>query len=739
MDTLRGNVERITYTNPSNGYTVLLIRADATHSVPKVSGMVTVVGTLPTINLGEDLEFTGVWHDDPRYGRQFKAETCTPAMPSSRDGLIAYLGGGLVKGVGMKTAEKIVGFLGKNALATLENNPARLYDVPGLRHELAQKLIEALSSGQQSRRALVALQDMGISGVMASRIIKELGPDAPSIVRENPYTLADEVYGYGFTRADAVARKLGVGGSDPNRIRAGLRYTLNQAAFDGHVYLPRTELIQKAGEALQVENPTLIESLIAQEVFHERLMLEGDADSPDAAIYTPEYYEAETHATDALERMAQAGSLIRIPARQALESGLFDTIASQHNITLSEQQRDAAAAALLNKVSILTGGPGTGKTTTLRTVIHALEAIEVPFALASPTGRAAKRLAEATGRPAMTIHRLLGFMPNTGEFMYDESNPLEIAMLVLDETSMLDMMLFDAVLRALKPETHLLLVGDVDQLPSVGAGNVLRDMIASGAAHVTRLKTIFRQGSGSRIVSNAHLINAGEEPVLDNSIADTDFYFFNADDPDMAGDLIVDIVVSRLPGKFGIDPLHDVQVIAPMYRGAAGVDALNSKLQAMLNPANGQPEYRGGGRVLRERDKVMQTKNNYELEVFNGDIGYITEIDREYGVAVEMDTGEVQYELHHVDQLIHAYCISTHRSQGSEYPVVVMPVLTSQYVMLQRNLLYTAITRARRMVVLVGSRKAIAIAVSNAKVSERYTALHKRLQARARGDRSSEF
>jgi exodeoxyribonuclease V alpha subunit len=739
MDTLRGNVERITYTNPSNGYTVLLIRADAAHSVPKVSGMVTVVGTLPVINLGENLEFSGKWHDDPRYGRQFKAETCTPAMPSSREGLIAYLGGGLVKGVGMKTAEKIVQFLGKNALATLDSNPKRLYDVPGLKPELAEKLIEALSTGQQNRRALIALQDMGISGAMAARIVKQLGPDSPRIVRENPYTLADEVYGYGFTRADAVARTLGVQNDDHNRIRAGLRYTLNQAAFDGHVYLPRHVLVEKAREALKVDDPMLIDVLIAQEVFHERLMIEGEATSPDAAIYTPEYYEAETHAADALERMAQSGSIIRIPAKNALESGLFEQIADQHNIALSPQQRDAAAAALLNKISILTGGPGTGKTTTLKTVIHALESLDVPFALASPTGRAAKRLAEATGHPATTIHRLLGFMPNTGEFMYDENNPLEIAMLVLDETSMLDMLLFDAVLRALKPETHLLLVGDVDQLPSVGAGNVLRDMIASGMAHVTRLKTIFRQGEGSRIVSNAHLINAGEEPVLDNSIADTDFYFFSADDPDMAGDLIVDIVTSRLPGKFGFDPLHDVQVIAPMYRGAAGVDTLNSKLQAMLNPPNGQPEYRGGGRVLRERDKVMQTKNNYELEVFNGDIGFITEIDRGYGIAVEMDTGEVQYELHHVEQLIHAYCISTHRSQGSEYPVVVMPVLTSHYVMLQRNLLYTALTRARRMVVLVGSRKAIAIAVNNAKVSERYTALHKRLQARLRDARSSDF
>ncbi|MDZ4768067.1 MAG: ATP-dependent RecD-like DNA helicase [Chloroflexota bacterium] len=733
MDTLRGSVDRINYNNPNNGYTVLVVKADAVHSVPKVNGFVTVVGVLPDLSQGMELEFIGAWIEDPKYGRQFKAERCTPAAPSSREGLVAYLGGGLVKGIGPKTAENIVRFLGKDALNILDRDPDRLFDVPKLKRDHAEKLIMAWRQGQQSRRALIELQDMGISGAMASRIIKDLGAESPKIVRDNPYTLADEVYGYGFMRADTVARGLGVTDDDPNRIRAGLRYTLNQAAFDGHVYLPRGVLIERAGEALRVENPSLVETLIAQEVFHDRLMIDGDATSIDAAVYTPEFFEAETNAASMLHKLATSPSPIAPKAADAIDDGLFKTLAKTYQLSLSEQQGEAVAAALMNKVTVLTGGPGTGKTTTLRAVIHALESLEQSFMLASPTGRAAKRLGEATGRQALTIHRLLGYFPNTGEFLHDETNPLDIAMLVLDETSMLDLMLFDAVLRALKPEAHLMLVGDVDQLPSVGAGNVLKDVIDGGVAHVTRLQTIFRQAEGSRIIANAHRINAGEEPLLDNPPGDNDFFFFSAEDPERAGDLIVDIVVNRLPSKFGVDPVRDVQVIAPMYKGAAGVDALNAKLQAALNPSRGMPEYKSGMKVLRVGDKVMQTKNNYDLDVFNGDIGYLLEIDRENaGIGVEMDTGEVFYELNQAEQLIHAYCISTHRSQGSEYPVVVMPILTGQYMMLQRNLLYTAVTRARQMVVLVGSKKAVAIAVGNDRVTERYSGLKARLRAKVR-------
>ncbi|MBL8132137.1 MAG: ATP-dependent RecD-like DNA helicase [Anaerolineae bacterium] len=729
MDTLRGHVERITFNNPDNGYTVLTLKADPLHSRPKIDGMVVVVGTLPPIATGEDLEFTGTWVENPKYGRQFKAETCVPAAPSSREGLIAYLGGGLVKGIGPKTAEKIVRFLGKDALRTLDHDPDRVFDVPGLKHDLAEKLIMAWRDGQDSRRALIELQGIGISGAMAARIVKYMGTDAPKTVRGNPYTLADDVYGYGFVRADAVARGLGVAADDPNRIRAGLRYTLNQAAFDGHVFLPRGELIRRAGEALAIgSNESLIKQIIAEQVFQEYLMVEGDAQSDEAAIYTPEFYEAETNAAQLLRRLAGSQSPLATKADPALDTGLLRSLEREHDLALTNQQRDAAAAALLHKVTVLTGGPGTGKTTTLKIVIHALDSLEASFALASPTGRAAKRLSEATGCPAMTIHRLLGFFPDTGEFLYDETNPLDVDVLVLDETSMLDLMLFDAVLRALKPEAHLMLVGDVDQLPSVGAGNVLRDVIESGAAQVTRLKTIFRQEAGSMIIANAHRINSGEQPILDNN--GSDFYFFGAEDPEQTGELIVDIVINRLPKRFGIDPLRDVQVIAPMYRGPSGVDALNAMLQGALNPARGAPETKVSGRVLRVGDKVMQTKNNYELDVFNGDIGYLDEIDREYGVSVEFDGNSVLYEFQHVEQLIHAYCISTHRSQGSEYPVVVMPVLTQHYIMLQRNLLYTAVTRARQIVVLVGSRKAVAIAVGNDRVTERFSGLRARLRGR---------
>ncbi|MBK8026207.1 MAG: ATP-dependent RecD-like DNA helicase [Chloroflexi bacterium] len=729
MDILRGNVERITFNNPDNGYTVLTLKADPAHSRPKTDGLVTVVGTVPPITGGEDLEFQGTWVENPRYGRQFKAETCVPAAPSSREGLIAYLGGGLVKGIGPKTAEKIVRFLGKDALRTMDNDPDRVFDVPGLKRDLAEKLIMAWRDGQDSRRALIDLQGIGISGAMAARIVKYMGTDAVQMVRKNPYTLADDVYGYGFVRADVVARSLGLAEDDPNRIRAGLRYTLNQAAFDGHVFLPRAELIRRAGAALAIGlNEDLLKRIIAEEVFQERLMVEGEAQSDEAAIYTPEFYEAETNAATLLRRLAGYDSPLTKSASSALGDGLLKSLEREHDLALTNQQRDAAASVLLHKVTVLTGGPGTGKTTTLKIVIHALDALDATFALASPTGRAAKRLSEATGHPAMTIHRLLGFFPDTGEFLYDETNPLDIDALILDETSMLDLMLFDAVLRALKPEAHLMLVGDVDQLPSVGAGNVLRDVIDSGAAQVTRLKTIFRQEEGSMIIANAHRINEGEQPILDNN--GSDFYFFGAEDAEQTGELIVDIVLNRLPKKFGIDPLRDVQVIAPMYRGPAGVDALNAMLQQALNPPSRGLEHRAGSRVLRVGDKVMQTKNNYDLDVFNGDIGYLSEIDREYGIGVEYDGNTVLYEYKDVDQLIHAYCISTHRSQGSEYPVVVMPVLTQHYVMLQRNLLYTAVTRARQLVVLVGSRRAVGIAVSNDRVTERFSGLRNRLRGR---------
>ncbi len=731
MATLKGQVERITFSNAQNGYTVLVLKADATGSVPKVSGNVTVVGGMPDVSPGEDLEFTGEWVETPKYGRQFKALTCIPVAPSSRDGLISYLGGGLVKGLGQKTAEKIVRFLGKDAIQVLDKNPDKVFDVPGLKRELAERLIMAWRSGQDNRRAMIDLQEFGISGVMSARIVKYMGGEAAKTVRANPYTLADEVFGYGFQRADSVARNLGVELDDPNRIRAGLRYTLNQAAFDGHVFLPRQMLVEQAMKALGVTDSTLVETLIEHEIIQEHIVAESDGRSHETTpIYTPEYYEAETNASILMTRMIRNDSAFSDKANDVLSEGMLETVIRQNKLTLSPQQRDATAAALTNKVSVLTGGPGTGKTTTLRTVIHMLVELEVDFALASPTGRASKRLAEATGHPAVTIHRLLGFMPETGDFLYDETNPLDVDMLVLDETSMLDLMLFDAVVRALKPETHLMLVGDVDQLPSVGAGNVLRDVIDSGVAHVTRLKTIFRQEEGSQIISNAHLINEGEMPLLDNS--SNDFYFFGVEDPNDVTDLVVDIVLRRLPSKFGIDPRREIQVIAPMYRGAAGVDALNLALQAALNPASGVPEHRAGGKLLRVGDKVMQTKNNYDLDVFNGDIGVLVDVDRESAtIGVEFEGETVYYDYAQAEQLIHAYCISTHRSQGSEYPVVIMPVLTQHYMMLQRNLLYTAVTRAKQIVVLVGTRKAVGMAVGNDRVTERFSGLRGRLQARA--------
>ena len=444
------------------------------------------------------------------------------------------------------------------------------------------------------------------------------------------------------------------------------------------------------------------------------------------AIYLPMYHSAEKAAAERLRDLAWMGSPIKDELRTVDWREFLEDLATENNVTLSDQQQDAVQSALANKVSILTGGPGTGKTTTLQMVIHALEALDFEFALASPTGRAAKRLSEATERPASTIHRLLGYIPGEG-FDHDEDSPLDVDMLIVDESSMLDLLLFNDLLKALRPEAHLMLVGDVDQLPSVGAGNVLRDVINSGVAHVTRLDTIFRQDEGSHIVVNAHRINHGDAPIMDNN--SHDFYFFGENDPVRAAELVVDIVRKRLPEKFKVDPIDEVQVIAPMYRGPIGVHALNEALQRTLNGDKRVAEKQLSGRLFRAGDKVMQTRNNYDKEVFNGDIGRIAGIDFDHStLEVIFDGRYVDYDFIEADELIHAYCISTHRSQGSEYPVVVMPLMTQHYMMLQRNLLYTAVTRAKKIVVLVGSKRAVHMAVQNNKVAERYSGLLQRLR-----------
>ena len=679
------------------------------------------------------------------------------------------------------TAEKIVNHLGENTVAILDAQPERIYDVPRLKKQLAKTLIEVWPKKRGERNMLIYLQGLGVSARFAQRIVNEYGGHTQQVIENNPYQLADDVFLIGFRKADQIARKMGLDLDDARRLRSGLHYALNELAGEGHTYAPRDELLSKAADLLGVDDSAALDDgldreLTAGKLVEDKLHVAGANEpvrlcdllggkSPGIhAIYLPRFYHAEKGVTTHLEAMATSGSeMLRY-------SGIFDEydwkcfldfLSSNNRVKLTSQQRQTVRALLNNKINVLTGGPGTGKTTTQRMASFALPMLQVigaaiqsfailqllrrnnavhlfpklklrtrPLSLrmAAPTGRAAKQLSEATGEHASTIHRLLGFSPDEGGFEHDESNPLDADMVVIDEASMLDLQLFNSLLKALQPTTHLLLVGDVDQLPSVGAGNVLRDVIDSGIAHVTRLDQIFRQDDRSHIVSNAHRINQGLHP--DTSNQSKDFFFFNVSDPEAVADMMVDIVKRRMPARWDLDPVREIQVIAPMYRGAAGVNNLNSRLQAELNGDFRQADVKLRNRLFRVGDKVMQTRNNYDKEVFNGDIGFIYSIDdSDNSLEVVIDGSTIVYDFSETDDLMHAYCISTHRSQGSEYPAVVMPILTQHYMMLQRNLLYTAITRAKQLVILVGTRQALHIAVNNNQVAERHSGLLHRLQA----------
>jgi len=734
---LEGSVERVTYYNEENGYTVLRL------AVPGRPDLVTVVGHLPEVQPGERLRLEGVWTTHHQYGRQFKAEQCEQVLPATAEGIRRYLGSGLVRGVGPVTAQRIVDRFGADTLRVLEEEPERLREVEGVGPKRAAAISRAWEEQKEIRKVMLFLQSHGVTTGLAVKIYKTYGDDALRVVQEDPYRLARDIWGVGFKTADKIARDLGLPPDAPSRIQAGVAYALSRMADEGHVYMPEEDLVAEAARLLEVD-PALVlpavEALDAEEVVRrERLVypLPGRESSGRAgdhggspvreeqAVYLAPFYYGEVGAAGRLRALMECPATRLGRFRSVDWDALLTQVTRESAIELSAEQREAVRAALTHKVTVLTGGPGTGKTVTVRTVIAALEAMDGRYALCAPTGRAAKRLSEATGRAARTVHRLLEYSPQEG-FRRSEENPLPVDLLIVDEASMLDLLLANHLLKAVDPAAHLLLVGDVDQLPSVGAGDVLRDIIASGRARVIRLTRIFRQAAQSGIVVNAHRVNRGQMPLLNQY---DDFYFFSKEDPQEAADLLVDIVVHRIPRKFGLDPVDDVQVLAPMYRGACGVASLNHRLQEALNPARpDRPERRLGGRTFRVGDKVMQVRNNYDKEVFNGDIGRVVEID---GVAqtltVRIDGRPVVYDWAEADELVHAFAISVHKSQGSEYTGVVMPVLTQHYMMLQRNLLYTGITRARRLVVLVGTRRAIGIAVHNDRVRQRHSGLGVRL------------
>ncbi len=739
MDNLTGTVERVTFYNPENGYSVIRIRPEHQNS-PGLSreGLVTTVGNLPELTPGAFVRLSGRWEKHPEHGLQFNAQVCDQSLPATVEGIRRYLGSGLVKGIGPRLAERIVNQFGEKTLHVLDNQAELLTEVPDIGIKRMLMITEAWELQKKVKEIMLFLHGHGVNTSLAVKIYKQYGDQSLQVVQADPYQLAQDIYGVGFKTADKLARDLGLPADHPSRLEAGLVFALNEMVNDGHVYSPRQALLDRATELLEVDaalmTPALERLTREDRVRLDRLKMgeaSGDPQSVDGtqslgeiqAVYLTPFYHGETGVAERLRGLSRVEQSRLFSLQQSLPGVDPLSLLKTH---LAEGQLNAVKIALDAPVSVLTGGPGTGKTTAIKALIEILEAEHHRYALAAPTGRAAKRLAESTGRPASTIHRLLGFAPGKG-FQYNQENPLPVDLLVVDEASMLDILLANHLLKALIPGMHLLLVGDVDQLPSVGAGDVLRDIIASQSIPVTRLTQIFRQAADSQIITNAHRINQGQMPLI--TPENRDFFLFPASTPEEAALWVEKVVCERIPARFGLNPKNEIQVLAPMYRGPAGVDALNNRLQAALNPPSpGKPERMLFGALYRTGDRVMQTKNNYDKDAYNGDIGWITTISiEEQTILVNFDGHEISYDYSEADQLTLAYTISVHKSQGSEFPAVVIPLVTQHYLMLQRNLLYTAVTRARQLVVLVGDRRAIAIAVHNNKVANRYSALDQRL------------
>jgi exodeoxyribonuclease V alpha subunit len=727
MENLKGSVEHITYYNAENGYSVIRLRPDK-KNLPAADrgGLVTITGNMPELTPGEYIELKGRWSNHPKFGMQFNVQICEQTIPATVNGIRRYLGSGLLKGIGPKLAERIVKEFGIDTFDIIENHPQRLQNVPDIGPKRTHIIVSAWQEQRKIKDIMLFLHSYGVTTNLALKIYRQYGDLALDVVQKDPYQLARDIFGVGFKTADRIAQALGLPADHPTRIEAGVIYSLEEMLNDGHVYTPYGVLVDQASELLVVEPqlvPPAIQRLAKDEfVVLERLPLNAE-DHPHEdvlhnAIYLTPYYFAEKGVASAIQRLAAS-----IPGRLSDLPPAFITL----DPDLSPEQAEAIRTALTHPVSILTGGPGTGKTTTIKAFISAVEVAGKRYALASPTGRAAKRLSDATGRPASTIHRLLEYSPIDG-FGYNNQRTLPLDLLVIDEASMLDLILANNLLKAVEPGTHLLFIGDVDQLPSVGAGDFLRDVIQSDTVPVTRLRVIFRQAQDSHIIQNAHRINQGEIPRFPKA-ENFDFFRFPAETPEEAANWVVELVTERIPQRFGLDPRDDIQVLVPMYRGVAGVNALNDSLQEALNPPKAlKPERTLYGQTFRVDDKVMQIKNDYDKNVFNGDIGFIKEISQvKHTLSIDFEGRSVTYDWVETDQLVLAYAISVHKSQGSEFPAVVVPLLTQHYMMLQRNLLYTAVTRAQKVCVLVTSFKPIAIAVKNNKVAQRHSALGWRL------------
>lgn len=706
MEHLRCVVERITYRNEENGYSVIKCKAK------DYSDLVTVVGAMPDVHVGAVLSLEGFWKIDSKYGRQFSAQKWEEALPATVYGIEKYLGSGLVKGVGPKFAKRIVQKFGKDTLDVIEEQPELLIEVEGIGQVRVERIKKSWQDQKEIKNIMLFLQGHEVSTSHATKIFKTYGSESIAVVKENPYRLADDIWGIGFKTADVIAEKLGIGKDKFVRLRSGILYTLSKLSENGHCYAVRGQLIETAEKLLCVDGAEL-------EITLDEMLRVEDVIRDEEAIYLPPFYFSEVGCAKRLRKLMKGRRRIVLDGE-----AVTGQIQAQPGVIYDEIQLEAIRVAVSSKVMVLTGGPGTGKTTTTLGIICAYQRAGCQVILAAPTGRAAKRMSEAAGMEAKTIHRLLEYKPPEG-YQRNEEKPLEGDVLILDECSMIDIMLMYNLLKAIPEHMTLIMVGDTDKLPSVGAGNVLKDVMASGCIPVVRLNRIFRQAQGSRIILNAHRINKGEAIDMRGG-KDSDFFFASEETNEGIVERLVKYCTENLPRYYHADPLRDIQVLTPMQRGTVGAANLNQVLQEAMNPQG--PALRRGGVCYRIRDKVMQIRNDYDKEVFNGDIGTVRRVDLEdREITVDFDGREVAYDVTELDELALAYATTIHKAQGSEYPIVVMPFSMSHFVMLQRNLLYTGVTRAKKILVLIGEKKAVFYAVRNGRMAERNTRLAERI------------
>lgn len=738
MEIFRGNVFEIIFRNDENGYTVALLET--------TDDMITITGVFGSISEGETIEVHGKYLTHPRYGKQFKVEVYNIVLPSTTDGIIKYLSSGLIKGIGKSTAEKIVDYFGEKTFDVIQSQPNRLCEIDGIGKTKASVISESFMDQIELKEVMLFLQNYGISSTYGIKIYKKYGKETMLKVKNNPYQLSEDIFGIGFKLADNIASTMGVEKKSPFRISAGVKFILMDYASKGHSYVPKDILVKKACEMLTVEEEHIINEL-SNMAFKEKLYI--DSINEESCVYYLPYFYAETNVCKKLIQLA----CVEFDENSEEVKSKIETIEDQTGLSLADNQRESVYQAISNGVTVITGGPGTGKTTTINTILKVFESLNMKIGLCAPTGRAAKRITESTGREAKTIHRLLeysyGEEENSLSFNKNEDEPLDYDVIIIDEMSMIDILLMNSLLKAVIQGTRLILVGDTDQLPSVGAGNVLRDIIESDIINVVKLDKIFRQAQESMIIVNAHKINKGDKPLY--NVKDKDFYFMREHSNEKVLETILSLCKTRLKDHYNFDPLKDIQVLSPMKKGTVGVIELNNKLQEVLNPISKfKKEKKSSIYTLRTGDKVMQIKNNYQTKwtithednkpetgegVFNGDIGYITYIDESKGeIWITFDKNkEVVYSYNQIDEIILAYAATVHKSQGSEFPAIVIPIVWGPPMLLTRNLLYTAITRAKEIVILVGSEKYIDLMINNNRIAKRYSGLKWRLNRFATG------